>query len=236
VKFNDPTGKFAQILFGAAIGGVLGAAIEFGVQVTGFLADGQSLSEAVSKVDVNKVIGQGVSGAVAGGFVAACPVCVVAAPASLVAVGVVGDQLGYLTTGLLNEKDAAAKEKRDFSIANGFDQANKSGFGDLYTIGKDVLLNTAGLVLGKKVADPLVAKLGQKAGQVLAQEAGGVIGNVRFKGMIDPVNRTIKRQLSPLAQKAYAFTTAATQKIAEGFVNGLIDASDNAACNKGKRC
>ena len=66
VRYIDPDGRVAQFVIGALTGFVSSAAINFGGQVISGLANGKSLKESVTNVDVASIVTAGLGGAVTG--------------------------------------------------------------------------------------------------------------------------------------------------------------------------
>jgi len=66
---NDPTGHFANILLGAAIGALAGAAISYGRQVVTNVSENGWSTSALTNVDGADIVASAVVGAVAGGLI-----------------------------------------------------------------------------------------------------------------------------------------------------------------------
>jgi hypothetical protein len=137
VRYNDPTGH-CLVLCTAIIGGLVGAAVDFSLQVAGRITKGDTFSEAVRKVDYKEVAVSTVAGIAAGATMGLLSPAVAAVGpawtgaanfASGAASGIVGGQVGALTdAGLVQLKSSINGQPLN---GNQFwENAHNAGFGD----------------------------------------------------------------------------------------------------------
>lgn len=104
VNFRDPSGEFANFLIGA----IAGAAIDYGIQVTGNLAAGRSLSESFTDVNLASV-GVAAAGGAVGVFGGGRALTSVARGLSISAKGRIGERIARTDIALRRETVIATR-------------------------------------------------------------------------------------------------------------------------------
>jgi RHS repeat-associated protein len=105
ISYNDPDGKIWNFI----IGGILGAAVEYGTQVSANLISGRPLGDALTNVDGGSIFVAGVAGAITSGSSALIPKGTVATVAKQVALTAL-DAAESATKQYLETGDVSAKQ------------------------------------------------------------------------------------------------------------------------------